>query len=139
MITATGYSKDPIEVAEGIVITWSMDMINSKGGLLQFVRYFEKIMGQEDDQQLWLQKCRNKPKVEIIYVYIIVTGRLLYRLNYIGHEAGEVEINNGDGISFSRRQTVSWPRIVMAGPFVKNPVKRKLRGFQGFRYCTKLF
>lgn len=139
MITRTGYSKDPSIMPVGIVITWSMEMINLKGGLLQFVRYFEKEMGEQDSETLWLQKCKNKPKYNIIYVYIIVAGHLRYRLNYIDHESGEVEINNGDGISFSRSETVSWPRLVMAGPFKKNPVKTKMRGFQGFRYCSFLF
>lgn len=139
MVTKTGYSKDPNIIPEGIVITWSAQMIKEKFGLLGFIRYFEKVMGEDCGDTLWLQKCKNKPKYDIIYVYIIVAGVLRYRLNYIGHSTGVVEVNNGDGISFSQRQTVNWSRIEMAGPFVKNPVKQKMRGFQGFRYCTKLF
>lgn len=138
MITADGYSKDPVQMAEGIVITWSMKMIEEKGGLLNFIQYFEKIMGENCGDTLWLQKSKNKPKVPIIYVYIIVAGQLRYRLNYIGYDTGLVEISNG-GASWSSSQWVRWNRITMAGPFVKNPNKRKLKGFQGFRYCTKLF
>lgn len=138
MITADGYSKDPGILPEGIVITWSMDLINAKGGLMAFIRYFEKVMGEQCGDTLWLQKCNHKPKHDIIYVYIIVAGRLRYRLNYIDFDTGLVNVGHG-GASWSSSQVVNWSRITMAGPFVKNPHKRKLRGFQGFRYCTKLF
>jgi hypothetical protein len=107
MITRTGYSKDPNIIPEGIVITWSLDMINLKGGLLSFIRYFEKTMGEDCGDTLWLQKCKNKPTYEdLLYVYIIVCGQLKYRLNYIGYNTGKVEINNGDGISFSRNNGI---------------------------------
>lgn len=137
MITANGYSKDPSLLPEGIVITWSADMIRLKGGLLNFIRYFEKVM--QDPDTHWLQKCKNAPTRDINTVYIIVCNRLAYKCFYGGHEAGETEINNGDGVSFSRSEAISWPRIIIAGPFEKCPFKRKLRGFQGFRYCTNLF
>ncbi len=137
MITVNGYSKDPSIIPEGIVITWSVDMIRLKGGLLSFIRYFEMVMSDEDTH--WLQKCKNAPKHDITTVYIIVCNRLAYKCFYGGHQRGETEINNGDGISFSSRTKIDWPRIVIAGPFEKCPFKRELRGFQGFRYCTKLF
>jgi hypothetical protein len=137
MITRDGYSKDPGLMADGIVVTWSKDLIKEKGGLLSFIRYFLKTM--EDPDALWLQKSRNKPTRDIVYVYIIVCNRLKYRLNFVGYETGDTKVWNGDGHSWAKAKRVSWSRIVMAGPIVHAPKKIKLSGFRGFRYCTKLF
>lgn len=137
MITPDGYSKDPGLVADGIVVTWSKDLIAEKGGLLSFIRFFIKSM--EDPECMWLQKSRNKPTQDVLYVYIIVCNQLKYRLNFVGYETGETEVDNGDGVSWSRSERVGWSRIVMAGPIVHAPRKIKLSGFRGFRYCIKLF
>lgn len=137
MITTEGYSKDIGIMPDGIAVTWGKDLIEEKGGLLSFIRYFEKIMN--DDSNVWLQKCRNKPTMDIVYVYIIVCNQVRYRLFYAGHESGQAEISNGDGRSWSSSSIVTWPRIICAGPFTKAPYKIIRKGFQGFRYTTKLF
>jgi hypothetical protein len=72
-------------------------------------------------------------------VYIIVCGQVRYRLLYAGYAKGQTTIYNGDGHSWSSKQVITWPRVLMAGPFVKAPYKIPLKGFQGFRYTTKLF
>lgn len=133
MITADGYSKDPGLVAEGVCITWSKDLINARGGLLAFIRYFEQVMSREDG--IWLQKCNNKPTQPISHVYIIICNHVRYKLFYVDHEAGPAKI----GTSWSSSSIVHWPRLVLAGPFIKAPRKIIRPGFQGFRYCTKLF
>jgi hypothetical protein len=115
-----------------IAVTWGKDMINEKGGLLAFIRHFEKNMDSEDD--IWYQKSRNKPQCDIIHVYIIVCNIVRYKLIYGGYATGETEIFNGNGHSWSRRTTITWPRLILAGPFVKAPYKIKMKGFQGFRY-----
>ncbi len=135
MITRTGYSKDPSIMPEGIAITWSRDLILEKGGLLTFIRYFEKIMSSEEG--IWLQKCKNAPLHDILYVYIIISGQVRYRLYYAGHQAGPTTIFE-PGKSWAGK-LVSWPRIILGGPFVKAPEKIYKKGFQGFRYTTKLF
>ena len=138
MITPTGYSKDPLLMTEGIVITWSKEMIALKGGLKKFLKYFNEVM--QDEETVWLQKCNNAPKQDILYVYIIVANRLYARGYFGGYQRGETEINvPGAGKSFSKRESIDWPRIIIAGPIEKCPFKRELKGFQGFRYCTKLF
>ena len=137
MITLNGYSKDPSILPEGIAITWSVDLIKEKGGLLSFIRHFEKCMSSESDT--WLQKCKNAPKFDIIYVYIIIHNQVRYRCYYGGHHTGETTVYNGDGYSWSSSSVISWPRIVLAGPFEKAPHKIYFSGFQGFRYTTKLF
>jgi hypothetical protein len=121
--------------AIGIMVTWGKYLIQEKGGLLAFIRYFEQIMSTEEG--LWLQKCKNRPTQDIAYVYIIVCNQVRYRLYYGGHQTGPAEISNGDGYSWSSRQVISWPRLVLAGPFIKTPYKIKQRGFQGFRYVTE--
>jgi hypothetical protein len=137
MITANGFSKDPSIQPDGIVITWSQDMINLKGGLRSFVKHFQQTMASEDT--VWLQKCKNQPKHDVLYVYIIVAGRVRYRCFYGGYQVGVTTINEGTKNSFSGFQRISWPRVVLAGPLKKAPHKIYLKGFQGFRYCTKLF
>lgn len=95
MITPNGYTKDPQVLPEGIVITWSKDMIMLKGGMLKFIRYFEIVM--KDESNVWLQKSRNRPNERfepfIQYVYIIISGRIQYRLFYGGYELGNTLIN----------------------------------------------
>lgn len=139
MITLNGYSKDKGLIPDGIVITWGKDLIAEKGGLLSFIRFFEQNM--QNDDSIWLQKCKNKPKIQedLRYVYIVVCNQVKYRCYYGGYETGEREIYNGDGISWSSRSIITWPRIICAGPIEKAPHKIRLKGFQGFRYCTKLF
>ena len=136
MITINGYSKTD-QPAEGIAVTWSKDLIEMRGGLLSFIRYFEKVMSSEEN--LWLQKCKNPPKQPIAFVYIIVCNQVRYRLNYVGWETGEANITYGNGYSWSRSNVIGWPRLVLSGPFVKAPSKIIRPGFQGFRYTSKLF
>lgn len=121
-------NQPPIAIA----VTWGKDLIAEKGGLLAFIRYFEKSM--QDDENTWLQKCKNKPKQDIIHVYIVVCNQVRYKLFYGGHESGAAEIFNGDGASWCSRNIISWPRLILAGPYTKAPFKIKMKGFQGFRY-----
>lgn len=139
MITPNGYSKDPNIIPEGIVVTWGKDLIEEKGGLISFIRYFEQSLSHPEG--IWMHKCKNRPTMDnrLLYVYIIVCNRLQYRCYYGGYEKGETIGYNGDGHSWSSSSIITWPRILLAGPFEKAPFKRKISGFRGFRYCTKLF
>lgn len=136
MITINGYSKDPSIIPEGIAVTWGRDMIQEKGGLLTFMRFFSDCM--EEDGALWYQKCKNRPTQDkyLQYVYIIVSNRVYYRGYYGGYHTGPLECYLN---SWSSRQVVTWPRIVIAGPIVKAPHKIYRKGFQGFRYTETLF
>ena len=132
MITATGFSKDPAIMAEGIAVTWGVEMLQEKG-IRPFIKYFEQCMAGEDN--FWMHWVPRAPTRDIVYVYIVVLNRLLYRCYYAGFETGLTEMHNADGSS----QVIDRPRILLAGPFVKCPFKRELRGFRSFRYTTKLF
>lgn len=138
MITAAGYSKDLSIRPEGIVITFGKDLVNEKGGLQVFTDNFERIMRRSDSYLL--QKCKNKPKFDtLLFVYIIVNNMLTYRGNYLGHASGKTTIADLTGGSWSSRQQIEWPRVLIGGPVIKCPFERQLKGFQGFRYCTELF
>jgi hypothetical protein len=117
-----------------IATNWGADLIKEGGGLLAFIRDFEESF--KDEQCVWLNKCKNRPKHEgkIIYVYVIVCNQVRYRLQYAGYDTGITNVRNGTVV-----KSVTWPRILMVGPMVKAPHKIYFRGFQGFRYTTKLF
>lgn len=119
----------------GIMVTWGKDLIKEKGGLLAFIRYFE--LSFQDENNTWLQKCKNRPSQDILYVYIVVCNQVRYRMYYGGYETYETVGYNGDGISWCSEQAITWPRIILAGPFVKAPYKIHQKGFQGFRYVTE--
>jgi len=146
MITAAGYSKDPSILPEGIVITWSDDLINQRHGLKEFCRIFEESM--QRDEALWYNKALRSPKHDINYVYIIVSGKLKYRCYYGGfstdHKPSRLKevgkpIDQWQHFSWALWHTVLFPHIILAGPVKVCPFERQLKGFQGFRYCTKLF
>lgn len=134
MITIDGYSKDPNIVPEGIAVTFGKGMILEKGGLLKFMRWFEGWM--KDDQCYWLHKCKNTPRADIIYVYIIIANRLYGRCTFGGHYKNAT---TGHLMPGGESEIIEWHHVLLAGPIIKCPYKRKLKGFRGFRYSTKLF
>lgn len=133
MITEAGYSKDPNIIPEGIVVTFGKEMIEEQGGLKNFLSFFEQVMN--DEQDYWMHKCKNAPQYDILYVYVTVYNRLRYRCMFGGY----FKENTTGGTADGREVEIAWPRIILSGPFEKCPFKRELKGFQGFRYCTKLF
>lgn len=133
MITATGYSKDPSIMPEGIAITFGKEMIDDHGGILKFMRYFLESMNAEDGG--WCHKMKNRPKFEFDHVYIIIANRLCYRCYFGGYQNFEFVGEKANG----KINVIKWPGIFLAGPLEKCPFKKTLTGFQGFRYTTKLF
>lgn len=133
MITEAGYSKDPTVVPDGIAITWSREMIEEGyGSLKKFIEHFKECMA--DPESWWLQKCKNKPKHDVAYVYVIFSGRVRCRAQFAGWENGPDTVYDANG-----PKEIIWSRIIMTGPLVEAPYKIERKGFQGFRYTTKLF
>lgn len=133
MITINGYSKDPNIVPEGIAITWSKEMIEEGYGTLKkFMEHFIECL--EDEEGIWLQKCKNKPKYDVAYVYIIFAGRVRYRAQFVSWSKGMATVYDDHG-----PKQIEWSRIEMTGPLVRAPFPIYRKGFQGFRYTTKLF
>lgn len=138
MITQAGYSKDPSVMPEGIVVTFGAEMIKAQGGLKTFLKAFQETMVQHEEGSYWMHTCSNLPTFEADHIYIVVANRLYGRAYCGGYH------RNADGDIVARGATgrqvlMEKPFVILSGPFEKCPHKRVLRGFQGFRYCTKLF
>lgn len=133
MITEHGYSKDPSIVPEGIAVTFGKEMIFEQGGLKSFLTGFKEVM--EDEEGYWMHKMKNRPQYDIAIVYIIICNRLAYKCFYGDHHKFNTPGYTADG----KEKDIDWPGIILAPPLMKCPFKRELKGFQGFRYTTKLF
>jgi hypothetical protein len=132
MITATGYSKDNSIIPEGVVITFGKEMMNKNGGQKAMMKYFLQVMA--DENGYWMHKMLLWPKIEVADVYIITLNRLWGRVKFGWFEKGATFAYNPND-----KKEIAWPRMVIVGGFEHCPFKRELKGFQGFRYCTKLF
>lgn len=137
MITAQGYSKDPNIQPIGIAVTFGRDMIAEKGTLREFLYWFEDCVRTENG--LWIHKCKNRPTQDIIYVYVIIYNRVMYRCFYGGYHKEKRDAYTITRDGGHKVFQVDWPFIYLAGPFVKAPKKIVRPGFQGFRYTTELF
>jgi hypothetical protein len=122
-----------IEQPDGIIITFGRDMINEQGGLLTFVRGFQRTMSDEDSY--WMHKCRNRPQQEFDHIYIVICNRVRWRCFFGGYETHATTGVTMDG----KLLDTPWPRIILAGPLIEAPEKIRMQGFQGFRYTQKLF
>lgn len=101
---------------EGIAITFGKGHMKKAGGTHKFLKRLESTI----DDHVWNYTLSALPKIDVLHVYFICCGRLYGRVNYLGH--GE------------------WPlTIEFIGPLEKPSKKIYLKGFQGFRYCTRLF
>jgi hypothetical protein len=138
MITFDGYSKDPSIMPEAIVITFGQKMITEQGGLKTFLKVFQEVMARHEEGDYWMHTCSNFPKLEADHIYIIVANRLYGRVLCGGYHKNHTK----DVIAYGatgQQKLMDKPFVVLSGPLEKCPHKRVLRGFQGFRYCTKLF
>lgn len=133
MITPNGYTKDPSIRPESIVITFGKEMMVNNGGAKAVLSHFLKTM--ESENNFWMHKMLLWPKAEITYVYIVTMNRLWGRVKFGWYEKQSTFAYLADGSD----KEVEWPRMVLIGPFERCPFRRKIKGFQGFRYCTELF
>jgi hypothetical protein len=138
MITANGYSKDPTIMPEGIVVTFGRKMIEEQGGLKTFIKAFQQTMDGHEDGEYWMHTCSNFPTIEPDHIYIIVANRLYGRVYNGGFKKNHDKNVVGYGAT-GQQKLMDKPFVILSGPFEHAPTKRILRGFQGFRYCTKLF
>lgn len=128
MITAEGYSKNPNIIPEGVVITFGKEMMQNNGGQKEMMKYFLEVISNEE--QYWMHKMMKFPKIEVADVYIVTLNRLWGRVK-LGWFEKET--------TFGYSKVIQSTRMALVGPFEKCPFKRTLKGFQGFRYSTKLF
>lgn len=138
MITATGYSKDPSIMPEGIVVTFGKQMIQEQGGLKTFLSNFGRVMAEHVIGSYWMHTCSNFPTIDIDHIYIVVANRLYGRV-YCGGFRRNADANVVAYGATGLQKLMDKPFVILSGPFEKCPHKRVVKGFQGFRYCTRLF
>lgn len=73
------------------------------------------------------------PKIDVLYMYLLVDGYIDCRLNIAGFEAGDARECWDETI----RQPKLW--VTCTAPVVRPPAPIKWRGFQGFRYAGDLW
>lgn len=137
MITARGYSKDPSIIPEGIALTLPLQFFNDRGWTYaSFEKMFEKYMAGEFS--LWNYRLTNLPLHDVAWVYLIFDGFIQFRLNMVQYERDVSKVFK-DGPDKKVREFPNANWVILAGPAVKPPHDWPQKGFQGFRYTTKLF
>ena len=139
MITVNGYIKDSSMLPEGIAITFGQEMMEEQGGFLHFLKKIHETLAGHEEGDYWMHKCSNLPRIEVDHIYIIVANRLYGRVYCGGYKKPDKANPKRGFTADGREQEITWNYIVLSGPFERCPFKRTLKGFQGFRYTTKLF
>ncbi|WP_315823034.1 hypothetical protein [Paraflavitalea speifideaquila] len=137
MITSKGYSKDPSIQPDGIVLTLPVAFFEDRGMTTEeFKPMFERYMRQED--AIWNFKLTNLPLHDVAFVYLVFDKQIQYRCQFIMYERNVskefYDAPDGQVRSFP---PTNW--VLFTGPVVKPPYEWPQKGFQGFRYSTKLF
>lgn len=73
------------------------------------------------------------PKIEVLYIYLLVDGEVQVRLNIAGFQPGDAR----ECWDKTIRQPKYW--VECAGPVSRPLEPIKMRGFQGFRYTGDLW
>jgi hypothetical protein len=137
MITPDGYSKDPNIVPEGIMLTLPTAFFEDHCmNCDQFKKYFERFMSKDDSY--WNFKLTNLPLHDVVYVYLVFDKKVQYRLNFMQYERNKSK-SFKDAIDKKVRDFPNHNWVLFTGPVVKPPHEWPQKGFQGFRYTTKLF
>jgi len=123
---------------EGVVVTFGKEMISEQGGLKTFIKAFQEVMSLYEEGDYWMHTCSNFPKMEVDQIYIIVANRLYGRV-FCGGYNRNADANIIAYGATGKQKLMDKPFIILSGPFERCPFKRTLKGFQGFRYCTKLW
>lgn len=122
---------------EGIMITLPTMFFEDRGmDAESFTMMFYRFMKQEDS--LWNFKLTNLPKHDVAWVYIVYDKQVQFRLNLVQYERGTTkEFKDAPDQKVRRFENCNW--VIMCGPPVRPPHEWPQKGFQGFRYTTKLF
>ena len=137
MITAEGYSKDPMLLPEGIMLTLpTMFFEDRKMSTEEFKKVFERHM--QGEGTYWNFKLTNLPTHEVLYVYLVFEKKVQYRCNLMMYERGKSKsFKDSSDKKVRHFKNTNW--VLFTGPVVKPPHEWPQKGFQGFRYSTKLF
>lgn len=138
MIIGPGkYSKDVSIMPEGIMLTLPVMFFEDRGmNVEEFKKYFERFMKHED--ALWNFKLSNLPLHDIAWVYLVFDKHVQYRMNFVQYERNVTKTFK-DGVDGKFRVFPNNNWVIFTGPPIKPPHEWPQKGFQGFRYTTKLF
>lgn len=122
-----------IEQPEGIVITISAGMYKDHGYKWWLANFLDA-MGKNAAGEDWYYWCRtgSEPRREVQFVYLCIGGKIRFRCFYGGSKPRGT-------MTFGDRNVEGKAWIILAGPVCKPPRPMPRKGFQGFRYCEKLF
>lgn len=87
----------------------------------------------DQDDCIYRFRVGNKPRFEVLYVYLLIGGKIRYRANLVSYDPPGYFISNAGNSLWGN----CW--IVICGPLVRAPEIIRRKGFQGFRYTEELF
>lgn len=160
MITSAGYRKDSSLIPEGIVITFPVQFlldiapqlnscqtkIKSNGsyriryntlkyqtlaGYRKCITQIEEVRKKEDSMWWW-HSIGTKARIDVLNAYIVILGRIRYKAVIVGWEPGGEK-------QFSDNRKLTAKHWLQLAYFESAPIAIEQKGFQGLRYCTKLF
>lgn len=125
------------EPPEAIILTMPVAFFQDRNmDQESFGKYFQECMSDPD--MLWNYKKKQLPTQEVAWVYLIWSGKVQFRLNFVQYERNVSKVFtdawDGKPRTFPK---MNW--IILSGPAVPAPYEIKMQGFQGHRYCKKLF
>lgn len=121
---------------EAIIVTIGAKMIGDNGYRHWLGNFLDAMKKSETDENwyYWLRQGNEPTYQDIRYVYLCIGGKIRYRVFYAGSTGPrEMQFDGRDDTVFGK----AW--ILIAGPLMRAPFKIERKGFQGFRYCDKLF
>jgi hypothetical protein len=131
------YSKDQSIIPEGIMLTLPVAFFEDrKWGCEGFIKMFERYMSKEDS--IWNFRLTNLPTHEVAWVYLVFDKKVQFRVNMVMYERN-VSKYFYDGPDKKERAFPSANWVILSGPAIRPPHEWPQKGFQGFRYTTKLF
>lgn len=139
IIGPSKYSKDPNIQPEGIALTLPVQFFTDRAMTTkQFKPMFERYMQRDD--AIWNFRLTNLPTQDIAWVFLIFDKRFQYRCNFIDYERGKAK-TFWDTPDHKPRHFAPTNWVRFTGPAIIAPGEEdwQQRGFQGFRYTTKLF
>lgn len=125
------------EPPEAIILTMPVAFFNDRNmDQESFGKYFERFMRHPD--ALWNFKKKTLPTQDVAWVYLIWSGKVQFRLNFVQYERNQTKTftDSWDG---KERHFPAMNWIILSGPAIKAPYDIPMQGFQGHRYSQKIF
>lgn len=98
--------------------------------------YLKELQDVNEKDHVWYRVCKNLPIHDVAYVYTIIDNKIHHRANFAGVERNKCyRFSRPDGgIKIFENANA----ILTCGPVVMAPHEIIMKGFQGFRYTTKM-